>query len=283
MKKFRVGAVQIATINTGDLLISLKDMEKNVSEEEISKYPEVFGPKISPTYSILISDSRQNILIDPGSYSVLRSYEDFETLVPSGYEPPPNLETQLRSIGVTPEQVDNVVITHAHFDHYSGVSRKKDDGMYVPAFPNARYLLGKADWEDEMLLQKALRNKESGESHTLGILHSAGLLDLVSERRTLDNEVEIIPSPGESPGHQIIRVHSSGEALYCVGDLFHDPAEVENISWMATWCEPKTIIESRKWLIENAIKENALVLASHMPIGKIAAEGNGKTRFVPEA
>lgn len=282
MKRFNLGKLQIAIINTGDLRLSLKEVE-NISESEMKKYPEVFGSPLQfPSHSILIASDDQKILVDPGNYDLLRSYDDeFASMVPQSYNPPPSLETQLKALNVSPENIGYVILTHAHYDHYSGVTAKKDGG-YFPSFPNARYLLGKADWEDDRLVRKALGNRDSPEAKSLGVIKETGLLELVSGFRALSDNVGIIPSPGESPGHQIVSVRDRGESLYCVGDLFHHSSEIENLAWMANWCDVETNVVSRRKLIELAISENALVVAGHMPPGRLVSKGS-KVEFTPEA
>jgi glyoxylase-like metal-dependent hydrolase (beta-lactamase superfamily II) len=272
LKKFVVGNIEIAIINYGDLRFWMKELE-NVAEKEQEEHPDIFAaPHIFPCQSFLISTAEGNIMVDPGNYTILRAFEDFETYVPPNYTPPPDLETQLKSLGKETSDISSVIITHAHFDHYCGVT-KRANSEYVPAFPNAKYFLGKADWEDDRL-RRALDDANSGESLSLGKLYKAGKLELVSGTKTLSKEVEIIPSPGESPGHQIVSVHS-GESLYCVGDLFHHAVEVEKTSWMAPWSDLNTSLESRRKLIELALKENAFVAASHMPLGRIVRDDQG--------
>ena len=49
-------------------------------------------------------------------------------------------------VGVRPEEITHVLITHAHYDHFAGVAVERD-GRYVARFPQARHLIGRADWE----------------------------------------------------------------------------------------------------------------------------------------
>jgi len=159
------------------------------------------------------------------------------------------------------------VITHAHFDHYAGITQERA-GRYVPTFPRARCFLGKADW-DYAETQEALRDPNSADSHTFGVLYQAGLLELVEGDRDLSAEVKLIATPGESPGHQIVRISSQGQILYCLGDLFHHPVEVEHPAWMVKWADAGSNLASRRRLIEAALQEHAILVAAHMPFGHV--------------
>ena len=272
MRTFRVGKATVSLINLGDLGFKLKDVENVPEREWKPEYSDVFeNTKPYPSQSLYISSPNQNVLVDAGDYSLF-SVTESDYVIP-GYEPPPKLIEQLSRIGVLREDVDCVVITHAHYDHYAGVTIESH-GAHVPAFPNATYLLGREDFENPDT-QKSLRDPNSEVSQTFGVLQKAGKLELVDRSRRLSEEIEIIASPGETPGHKIVRLHSDGETLYCVGDLFHHACEVEHPSWMASWDDPKTNLESRGELLRNALKEKALLAPSHMPLGKVESTASG--------
>jgi glyoxylase-like metal-dependent hydrolase (beta-lactamase superfamily II) len=206
-----------------------------------------------------------SILVDANDYAQAISLEP--SFLPPDYTPPPGIIEQLASVGVRPEDITHHVITHAHFDHYIGTTVERN-GSYVPRFPNARVFLGRADWEDPQT-QEALRDPDSIDSHTFAVLDRQGLLELVESSRDLSPDVQIIPAPGESPGHQIVRVHSQGQTLYCLGDLFHHPAEVEHPAWMVKWADATSNLASRRGLIEAALRERAILVAAHMPPGRV--------------
>jgi glyoxylase-like metal-dependent hydrolase (beta-lactamase superfamily II) len=119
--------------------------------------------------------------------------------------------------------------------------------------------------------------KEAAESRTFGVLHQCGLLELVEGNRALTPAVQLIAAPGESAGHQVVRFHSEGQTLYCLGDLYHHLVEVEQPTWMATWANPETTLTSRHALAEAALAENALLVAAHMPIGRLQRTTTGIT------
>ncbi|MBA6436932.1 MBL fold metallo-hydrolase [Streptomyces sp. GMR22] len=53
---------------------------------------------------------------------------------------------RLAAIGVQPEDVDTVVNTHLHTDRV-GWNTRLENGEWAPTFPNAQYLMHKADFD----------------------------------------------------------------------------------------------------------------------------------------
>ena len=58
-----------------------------------------------------------------------------------------NLLAEMRQGGIDPKTIDTVVITHLHFDHIGWLPTALPDGTVRPTFPNAEYLIPKADWD----------------------------------------------------------------------------------------------------------------------------------------
>jgi glyoxylase-like metal-dependent hydrolase (beta-lactamase superfamily II) len=264
LHSIRVGAATVTAINIGDMRFRMDDWFV-VPEAERPPYFAEWLP--FPIQCVHIASPGLSVLIDASVYDV---EPDSPHAIP-GYRPPPDLLAALAEAGVRPEAIDHVVITHIHHDHINGLTRQQDDG-FTPCFPSARHHLGRADWEQA---QAALQKPESVESHTLGVLSRAGLLETLDRRHDL-GVVEIIPAPGESPGHQIVRVHSEGQTLYCLGDLYHHPIEVERQEWAAQWADADAIRASRRALVEAALAEDALLIATHIEgIGRLERAGPG--------
>lgn len=277
MRTFRVGEAQVSAINLGDFQFRLKD-EDNVPEYEWRpKYSDLFeNAKPYPSQCFFIMLNHMSLLADAGDYS--RFAKSGPEYVIQSYNPPKGLVEQLMELGISREEVNYVVITHIHADHYAGVTTKKGTESDMPTFPKALHFLGKLDFEASDT-QNALRDPSSDASQTIGVLLKNGLLALVDDLRELSDEVEIIAAPGETPGHQLVRLASKNETLYCVGDLFHHAVEVEHLTWMAKWADSGANMRSRKRLIESALKENALIAAAHMPLGRFEKRGT-EIKFV---
>ena len=271
-RTIQLGTATITIINVGDLAFRLSEVMNVPESQWRPHYAAEFEEPISfPSQCMHIALPGASILVDPGDYAIAISLNT--PYVPPDYSPPPGLIDQLLEKGISPEDITHVVITHLHFDHYSGLTIERN-GQYIPAFPNARCFVGRADWEDPDT-QEALKDPDSLESRTIGVLHRASLLELVEEDFHLLPEVRILAAPGESPGHQIVLIHSEGLTFYCLGDLYHDAVEVEHPTWMARWADGNATLASRRKLVELALAEDALLVPAHMSPGRLERTADG--------
>ena len=268
----RLGDVTVTAINDGSIALPVElTVPEVVWRQGIDADPE--GKVPVDTHVLLVQTDDATILIDagldePGSGWEQRLLEEWP-----GSRRTPGVVAGLASVGIKPEDVTHVLVTHVHFDHVVGLAAE-DGGRLVPRYPNAHVVLGRADWENppEGHLGPEQRAR-------IGAVAEAGLLVLLDGEREIVPGVTMIPAPGESPGHSIVRISSNGETLYAVGDLFHFAAEVEHSDWMVPWADPKQMAASRRELLDDAVSTNALVVFSHEhfpPWGRIVRnEGRG--------
>jgi glyoxylase-like metal-dependent hydrolase (beta-lactamase superfamily II) len=256
---WRLGEARVTAINVGDLRADLSTLIPVPEGERPARYAPFFREAVRcPWWCVHVALPGTAVLVDAGRYDAMPPDSPF--LLPD-YQPP-DLLAQLEEHGAPVEDIAHVVITHSHGDQYNGVTRERG-GHYEPCFPCARHYLGRADWEQGWL-QEELRDPESLPSRTLGVLREQGLLELVEGDRDLADGVRIIAAPGESPGHQILRVQSRGQTAYCLGDLYHHPVEVEQPGWTVHWSDLATVASSRRALEEAALTEDALLIATHI-------------------
>jgi glyoxylase-like metal-dependent hydrolase (beta-lactamase superfamily II) len=260
-----VGAARVTVFNVGDLGVTPAEWFSKQRQEWAPRYGDLLEQRTQvPVYCAHIAVGNLSLVVDAGHYEVPA---DSEYFMP-GYRPPPDPLARLAQMGLRAEDVTHVVFTHAHGDHYNGATVEQD-GTHSPSFPRARHYLGGADWE-RAEMQTALQDPASDSSRNLGVLYGAGLLEMVDGDRDLGHGVSIIATPGETPGHQAVRVASEGQTLYCLGDLFHHPMEVENPAWMVDWADAESNLPSRQALIESALAEDALLVVTHIrEIGRL--------------
>ncbi len=209
-----------------------------------------------------------SVLIDTGyddpSPELARAHPNFTSS--------PGVTAGLASVGVRPEEITHVLITHAHGDHVAGGSVERD-GRRVPRYPNARHIIGRRDWEGNPQRD----NPASLLSLHLGPVAEAGLLDLVDDETTIVPGISMIPAPGESPGHCLVRIAGDGQTCYFLGDLFHHPCEAAHLDWVSQGRDPAAMRASRDALVSRALAEDALLITSHMlfpGFGRLRQEGD---------
>ena len=181
----------------------------------------------------------------------------FATWFPS-FTLSPGLHAGLAQRGIHPDTITHVLITHAHADHFYGVTTERD-GQRVACFPNARHLIGAGDWD------RSQAQTDEALARTLGIIEQLHLLEVLHGEREVVPGVSMIPSPGETPGHSIVRVRSASQSFYYLGDLFHYACEVEHPDWMDPGRDPETMRRSRDQLMAEAAATHALVVFTHAP------------------
>lgn len=268
IQSLRVGDVTVTAITEG---VMPWTPELTVPEEVWGREIDVDAAGTVPidTHVLVAQLGDATILIDaglddPGSRWDEHFLEEWPGSVRS-----PGVEAGLASVGIKPEDVTHILITHVHFDHVIGLAAERA-GRLVPRYPNARVLLGRADWEN---VPEEHLSPES--AARIEVIERAGLLELVDGECEVVPAVSMIPAPGESPGHSMIRVCSNGKVLYAVGDLFHHRSEIEHRDWMVPWANQEQMLASRNRLLAEATSTDALVVFTHEtfpPWGRIVGD-----------
>ena len=161
----------------------------------------------------------------------------------------------LAEIGVPAGAVTDVVITHPHLDHTLGLIHPVESPSLV-TFPNARHYLSAKDWE-------SLPNLEEVERRPVEAVQRAGLLTLVDGPLDLGDGLTLLPAPGETPGHQILRLKDEQGEAYFVGDLFHHLLELGE-DYHPVWAETQAIQASKFMLTQAAAESGARVFFAHI-------------------
>ena len=182
----------------------------------------------------------------------------------------------LAKAGYEPEQFDTIMCTHLHVDHV-GWNTRLVDGVWVPTFKNARYLIGKAEYQYWQTAKASDLNDDIFEDSVMPVVN-AGLVDLVASDHQVSSDVSFISTPGHTPGHTSFLLSSAGEHLLLVGDAAHHPEHLVHHDWVpAVDNDPAETTRSRRRIVDLAIEKDAMVTGGHFPIltvGKLSKINN---------
>jgi len=193
----------------------------------------------------------------------------------------------LRSLGISPEHVDYVICTHLHVDHV-GWNTVLRDGVWVPTFPNARYLFHKIEyefWKADTSLTPANRSGANDDcfADSVDPVVQAGQAILVEGDHTIDGRLCFEASPGHTPGHICLNLQGGGKEVAFTGDLMHHPIQVVCPEWNSRFCvDPELARDTRYAYLSECVEKEKLVLAAHFAsptLGKVVSHGKD-FRFV---
>lgn len=211
---------------------------------------------------LLIETGNEVLLVDAG----LGNKEDEKFLEIYGVEnagDPTRLETSLREAGVRPEDVDTVILTHLHFDHAGGTTRRDDTGTIRPSFPAARHVVRRGEWEFAHSSNERVRASYFTES--FDVLEQADLLDFVDEDGEVAPGVELVRTPGHTPHHQSVVVRAGKTTVFYPADLAPTSAHVR-LPWIMGYdVEPLVTLESKRDWLTRAGREAWQIVFEHDP------------------
>lgn len=201
-----------------------------------------------------------------------------------------NLKTnyldKIAKTGVKLEDIDVVLCTHFHADHF-GWSTQLINDKFEPTFPNAKYLFSKEDFdwvesmdskqegtfidggrtiecEKGMLPGITAATKPAIEDSLYPILES-GHLELIPQRdMTIDSYVTLKSAVGHTPGTFRIDIESEDKVAIISGDIMHHPIQVYNWHWSSIFCVyPEKAKNERYQLLRDCVDKQALLLPTH--------------------
>ncbi|MBX3225579.1 MAG: MBL fold metallo-hydrolase, partial [Labilithrix sp.] len=128
----------------------------------------------------------------------------------------------LAAVGVAPEDIDVVVLSHLHFDHAGGLLTAWKEGEAPRlAFPNAAYVVSERAWERANAPHA--RDRASFIPELQGLLEATGRLEIVkagAKSTTLGDAYSFTISEGHTPGLMLTRVEGWSEGpVTFLGDL----------------------------------------------------------------
>jgi len=164
----------------------------------------------------------------------------------------------LRLLGVDPETVGQLVLTHLHYDHIGNVN----------AFPRAAIHLHRRELEfwqgDEARRPEAAALNEPGELRVIESALDAGRINLIDADAEIAPGVLAIPAPGHTPGQLIVAVRCDPSIVVLASDALHFYGELDGQLRFALFTDAEQT-EAAYALLRRITETGAIVVPGHDP------------------
>jgi glyoxylase-like metal-dependent hydrolase (beta-lactamase superfamily II) len=263
----RIGEITVTAVSDGVLKSSL-DVIVGLAPEECARLAGCAydAPVWLPVFAYVFDLPGRRVLVDAGSGTNMQ---------PTLGELPANL----RAIGIAPESIDTVLLTHLHPDHANGLI----DAGGKPNFPNAELILHQV--ESRFYLERDANESDSERVRRTLVASKQATAPYRGRIKTVPDG-EVMPGvsahlqPGHTPGHTCWLLRSGGEKLLIWGDIVHLPSiQVPRPDAALVFdVDPKLAPLSRAKVFEWVTRERMPVAGAHMPapgFATIARRGDG--------
>jgi glyoxylase-like metal-dependent hydrolase (beta-lactamase superfamily II) len=261
---FRVGSRTVEAVSDG--CFTMREGFMNVPGYQ-HRFEDATGVAALPIASFVVRGD-QTVLVDAG-------FGPRESPLLSGGA----LLTELAAIGVRPDDIDVVAISHLHSDHYGWLAT--DDAELV--FEHAIVHIGRADYEAFVVdddVEKWFR-MPAHLREALARLHEAGRVVLIDDAVELVPGVVALPTPGHTPGHLAFAVRDGGEQLLVLGDAMYCPAQLTDADLTAVHDVDPDLARRSRLLIQRELEvHGSSAVGCHFPELQAARVLSGTIRAV---
>jgi glyoxylase-like metal-dependent hydrolase (beta-lactamase superfamily II) len=196
------------------------------------------------------------------------------------------LVTSLDALGVSPDDVTDVIFTHAHPDHLWGLLDDFDE----PLFANAAYQMGETEFDYWMAPDTVDTIDEVRTAFAVGAQRR---LARIAEQTTFFKDGDEVLAGvaaratfGHTPGHMSFEVREGSETVMILGDsIGNHHVAFEQPTWLSgSDQDGETAMKTRLSLLDQLSSEKTRIIGFHLPQGGTGYvdKAAGAYVFVPE-
>jgi len=210
---------------------------------------------------LLLQSTDRCILIDNGLGT---SYSDKFADIYAVDHQFATLSASLTRVGVAPADVTDVILTHLHFDHCGGSTRRTEEGELELVFPNAQHYVQRSHWD--WAAAPNVREEGSFLEDNLAPLGAAGQLQFVDGDEELFPGITVHPVHGHTEAQQIVKISDTqGNTLVFVADLLPTTAHLAPAWNMAYDVRPLQTIDEKAAFLDDAVDGGWSLFFEHDP------------------
>ena len=208
--------------------------------------------------SLLIIGNGKKIIVDNGvGYKMSNKLNEIYGVDHSVY----TLEGELAKHNITPEDITDVLMTHLHFDHAGGSTKRNENKELVLSFPNAVHHLQKKHWEWGQ--NPSERDKASFMLENYDLIKEKGMLKLYEGESKFDDVISFLPVNGHTPMMQLIKIKDDSNTLLFTADLFPMTSHIPLPYIMGYDLFPLTTLDEKKKFLPQIVNENWTLFFEH--------------------
>src|ERR1700730_11834563 len=210
-----------------------------------------------------------------------------------GGDPIGLLNKRLSALGIQPDEISVILLTHLHIDHVGG---SLDRANKKSQFPRARIFISLEEIEFWRVPNPDISELRDVPPELIDLtIHCAqdALEILAKQIEPFVPETELLPGvhsiplPGHTPGQSGYLFQSEESRFMVIGDAMHDPVlHVQRPEWTSMGdARRQQTVHTRRELLARLADEKLRFQAFHFPfpgIGYIRRDGPDRFEFVPE-
>ena len=221
---FKLGDFSCACISDGGMNYPVSSMFKDTPldrAETMLRQQQLPTTHVYTPYTLLYVDTGvHKVLVDTGigGYTKLAKAM-WPEVDNAGLKAGTTLES-LQEAGIRPEDIDTVIITHAHPDHIGG--NLNENGELN--LPNAQYFIGQTEWDFWFSADQSANVPPSFVKIARDNLNPLREhITCIEPETAIVSGITSVAAPGHTPGQIALSIVSNGEALLHISDAVVHP------------------------------------------------------------